>query len=325
MHWTRRIKQENQQLKAENEGLKSENAELKKAVVNTERGDPTASRPDGLIISLTDSGVNDIRQANNDQTYDTSAHLAILADDEVEIRVESRDDIYKYAPIAGTQDIVGHVNPQPSWKKATEYTRQWLKEHNNLNGLRIVVFDPYGFMEQFDGLNIVKSHIAHEYWRTEEGMRELEEADRQRQQDEFNAKQEATPSWWRVRISMHWTQIDGKSVKEQWLSAKNEQEKAQLLKRVREAITPTYPDGSHREYKLEGFQLNGEYGQTPKEIQFGIPCDEGQAVTVHFDGKLPGTIHKEFIKRNDDDTHSPTKNTGGASISFESIGKNSNV
>ena len=315
-HWTRRIKRENAELKAENEGLKSENAELKRAVVNTDSGDPTAERPDGLIISSTDSGVNDIRQANNDQQHDTSAHLAILADDEVEIRVESRDDIYKYAPFAQSRDIVGHVSPPPSWNQATKYTQQWLNDHNNLEGLRITVFDPYGFMKQFDGLNIVKTYTEHEWWRTDEGMQQLADAEIQRQHAEFAEQEAANPSWWRVRVSMHWTEVDGKSVKEQWLSAKNELEKAQLLTRVKEAIQPVYADGSTRAYPIQGFQLNGEYGQTPKEIQFGIPCDKGQSVTVHFDGKLPGNIRKEFIKQNGDGTHSPTRDTGGASIEF---------
>ena len=316
-HWTRRIKRENAELKVENTELKTANAELKKAVVNTDKGDPDAVRPDGLIISLTDSGVNDIREANNAQIYEKSAHLAILGDDELEIRVESRDDFYKYSQFASSRDIVGMVSPLPSWNQATEQTQAWLDEHDNLAGMRITVFDPYGFMDQFDGLNVVQTYTEHEWWRTDEGLQKLDDLEIERQLAQYAEKQALNTSWWRVTVSMHWTRIDGESVKDQWLSAKNDLERANLLKRVRDAIQPTYPDGSTRKYKLEGFQLNGEYGEVPKDIQFGVPCDKGQRVIVQFDGQFPGNIRTEFITQNDDDTHSPTRDTGGASIEFQ--------
>ena len=322
-HWTKRIKRENSELKTENAELKTENSELKRTVgaVNTDKGDSTAARPDGLIISLTDKGVNEIREANNAQRFDESAHLAILADDEVEIRVESRHDFNKYCQFAASRDIVGYVNPEPSWSKATQYTREWLEAHNNLSGMRITVFDPYGFMKQFPGLNIVKTHTEHEWWRTDEGMRKLEDADIQRQIAEFEQRHLATPSWWRVLVRMDHTLLEGKTIASLHAAAMGagSPHPARLMQRIKDSIFVDYHDGDIHDRPICGFQYQGDYGKPPADLKIDIACSKGQNVSVHFAGKLDPHLRKEFVVVNyEDDTHSPTRDHGGSSISFTS-------
>ena len=174
--------------------LEKKNNEILSKVTESVRSEPTptadkdmslddmaaalaAKRPDNLDITVNFSGVNSIREANNQSDMSQlvpESQMPLIAEDEAEIRVETPTEKEALAPIAGSEGVINPNRAIPvPYEKAVEWFGQWLDE-GKLDGKKVTVYDTIGFTDQFsDRINIVAKK-EHEFYRTEAGAEELE-------------------------------------------------------------------------------------------------------------------------------------------------------
>ena len=127
---------------------------------------------DNLTVTVSFSDVNPIRKSQNNQDnfkHNPDAHIKLIGDNQAEIRVESDEDTKMYFGVPGT---VRAISPNNTWEEAAGSFR-WFIGELGLEGKEIIAYDPYGFVEQFSRiLNIIETR-EHEWWRTEEGIKRI--------------------------------------------------------------------------------------------------------------------------------------------------------
>lgn len=282
-----------------------------------------AERPDDLSISVNNQGVNSIRADNNKQSHIENvpeAHFPILAENEIEIRIETPEEQQKYFPIAGSDGVCSPGGSLITYEDAVESMQAYI-DTGKLEGKEIIVYDSIGFMKRFEGeLNIIKTYTAHEYYRTVEGVQELE--DKLIESYQISNYQ---MGFWKIHVPLEGLVLGNQTFLERYHAATdsattdpNKESKSDVLTELRESIQVEYNTGSfppESEGKpVRHTQLAGSHNQPIDkwEYEISIVADLGQHARVfRADGFSPNTRVGDYYIYNDDDTHGPGDAEGG--------------
>lgn len=324
---------------ANREGVRAvaELKRLKKELLDLENNlktDEISPEPEGFEISTTFSEINSLRE------MDPDGLLRILEDDECEIRVETREDIDLYAPVASSEGIVCG-RPMPGKIKASNQIQGYI-DSGYFDGKRITLYDPYGLFDQFhDQLNILDVYRYHEPWRHPEyavlwGDLEIAEQDAEYWTSKID-------SWWKLHLNMDdisfnitdddrtdkllddgfkpFSKVKGDAgTYSQLLSSQNSDlTKSFVMSIFKSKFRVEYLDGDESRSPIQFYHYSKDRYSPADKVEICVGCDKGQRVALHFDGTFPENPPKEFFEYNwDEDISSPTDDTGNASIEIVS-------
>ena len=267
---------------------------------------------DNLTITVNFSQVNSLRTLQNQQDnfkHNPDAQIALIGDNQAEIRVESVEDTEKYFGLPGTAQIIA---PNNTWDEATE-SFKWFIGELELEDKEIIAYDPYGFVQQFsDRLNIIETR-EHEWWRTNEGIEKVQKDYYQWQDDRREEKQH--PTKWRVSFHTDDLTFEGKTLTQLWAES-DVSDPASLAwtDRFKKAWSVRYVDGVQHEHAISQFSWGGkkEHGQRHVDsVEFFVKADLDQKVYLSYEGERNGRAFKNFMKYRDDESSYPVKNELG--------------
>ena len=319
-HWTKRLKRENKELKTENADLKRENTELKGAVappitptayftiIDTgktaeppERRHREPERDKYEMVYVSRRGADSNWAAVNEyfaiEGSDKVYRFKEYEGDEIDIFVMDDNDRYN-AVFSGGEEYQG------GWSSVKEGVQQdWLEDE--LVGVPIrTIFDPHGF---FDELPDVQ---AQEIIR---GRLQNIGSDMFDEQPEIYKHD----SMWRFVIhDIDDMVVMGESFGEALAACKSDLEKAQVMKRFKNAIRVMYIDGKlhPEEHSIKTFQLVGKGWKT---LQVTIVADRGQEVIVSLGDVIPKSLQVDKFMAYENDFQFSGTDPEGGQIRFE--------
>ena len=253
------------------------------------------TKVDNLTITVSFSTVNSLRESQNQQDnlkHNPDAQIALVGDNQAEIRVESIEDTKKYSGVAGT---VQAIAPDNTWDEATK-SFGWFIGELELEGKEIIAYDPYGFVQQFsDRLNIIETR-QHEWWRTSEGFKKVQKDYDEWQDDRRKEKQH--PTKWRISFETDVLSFEGKTLTQLWAES-DVTDPASLVwvDRFKKAWSVRYADGVQHEHAIAQFSWGGkkENGQRYVEsVEFFVKADRDQMVYLHYDDSGEVVRRKSF-------------------------------